>query len=93
MKHESWLMLASIFVFYKAWLIGDLLIGDLLIGDRDLFFAIDIAIGDRHFVNWSQDDRDREIQWSRSQKRDRDLFSFFSAINLLQVKYFTNARA
>ena len=38
----------------KAWLIVD----------RDLFFAI--AIGDRHFVKRSQDDRDRKIQWSRS---------------------------
>ena len=63
----------------KAWLIGD------------LFFAIEIAIGDRHLVKRSQDDRDREIQWS--QKRDRDLFSFLSAINLLQVKLFKSARA
>ena len=41
--------------------------------DRDLFFAI----GDRHLVKRSQNDRDREIQWSRSQKRDLDPFSFF----------------
>ena len=65
----------------------------LVIVDRDLFFAIEIAIGDRHLVKRSLDDRDREIQWSRSKKRDRDLFSFFSAINLLQVKNFKNARA
>ena len=57
------------------------------------FFAIEIAIGDRHYVKRSQDNRDREIQWSWSQKRDRDLFSFLLAINLLQVKYFKNARA
>ena len=36
--------------------------------DRDLFSAIEIVIGDRHFVKRSQDDRDREIQRSRSQK-------------------------
>ena len=36
----------------------------------DLFFAIEIAIGDRHLVKRSQEDRDREIQRSRSQKRD-----------------------
>ena len=41
------------------------------------FFAIDIAIGDLHLVKRSMDDRDREIQWSRLQKSDRDLFSFF----------------
>ena len=39
-------------------MIGDLFIVDQ---DRDLFFAIEIAIGDRHLVKRSQDDRDREI--------------------------------
>ena len=48
-------------------MIGDLFIVDQ---DRDLFFAIEIAIGDRHLVKRSPDDRDREIQRSRSQKRD-----------------------
>ena len=74
----------------KAWVIGNLLFDNC---DRDLFFAIEIMIGDRHFVKRSQNDRDREIQWSPSQKRDLDPFSFFSATNLLQVKYFKNARA
>ena len=35
------------------------MIGDLLIVDRDLFFLFEIAIGDRHLVKRSQDDRDR----------------------------------
>ena len=39
-----------------------------------------------HLVKRSQDDRDREIQLSRSQKRDCDLRSFFSSISFLQVK-------
>ena len=63
----------------KAWVIGDLLIVDR---DRDLFFAIEIPICDRHLVKRSQDDRDREFQRSRSQNRDRDLFSSLLAISL-----------
>ena len=55
----------TIRVTSKVWVIGD-----LLIVDRDLFFAIKIAIGDRNLIKRSPDDRDREIQRSRSQKRD-----------------------
>ena len=55
----------------KAWLIGDLLIVDRD-RDRDLFFAIEITIGDRHFVKRSQDDRDRRtIAIAKFNDRDR----------------------
>ena len=36
---------AFVLGIFKAWLIGD-----PLIVDRDFFFAIEIAIGDPHFV-------------------------------------------
>ena len=39
----------------KAWKIG------VLIVDRDLFYAIEIAIDDRHLVKRLQDDRDRDL--------------------------------
>ena len=73
---------------FKAWLIGD-----LLIFDRDLFFAIEITIGDRHFIKRSPGDWDREIQRSRSQKRD--LFGdlgrhqyFYNFFKNLQKKHY-----
>ena len=49
----------------KVWVIGN-----LLIVNRDLFFAIKIAIGDRHLIKRLPDDRNCEIQRSQSQKRD-----------------------
>ena len=58
-------------------MIGDLLIVDR---DRDLFTTIEIEIADRHLVKRSQDDRDREIQRSRSEKRD--LLSDLLSINI-----------
>ena len=64
-ENDLGLLVKNTILFGKAWVIGD-----RSIVDRDLFSAIEIAIGDRHSVKRSQYDRDRENQWSRSQKRD-----------------------
>ena len=69
---ENILGLTNLPISTKAWVIGN-----HLIFDRDLFSAIEIAIGDRHLVKRSQNDRDHEIQQSNS-----IFLAFFSGIYL-----------